>query len=146
MWAGTELCQSEWCCVRLMGRCVAASVFACVRVAGVWHPAHHSMMGERLHTVNTAPSLKHMSRAQCLSCCFHVSVCVRVRPLHIHRYSFLDARGVGALEGLRLGTVYQQVWDGDLQDSNWRPPKGYDGTPWESAADVGVLAHILLRV
>lgn len=29
--------------------------------------------------------------------------------LSVTRYSFLDARGVGALEGLRLGTVYQQV-------------------------------------
>jgi broad specificity phosphatase PhoE len=62
------------------------------------------------------------------------------------RYSFLDARGVGALEGLRLGTVYQQVFDGDQQDANWHPPKGYDGTPPESAADVLTRMRQLLSV
>lgn len=29
-----------------------------------------------------------------------------------------------------------QLYEGDLLDINWRPPKGYDGTPNESAADV----------
>lgn len=64
----------------------------------------------------------------------------------VPEYSFLDARGVGALEGLRLGTVYQQVWDGDGLDSNWHPPKGYDGTPPESAADVLTRMRQLLSV
>jgi len=68
------------------------------------------------------------------------------RTVITFRYSFLDARGVGALEGLRLGTVYQQVWDGDTLDSNWRPPKGYDGTPPESTADVLTRMRQLLSV
>lgn len=40
----------------------------------------------------------------------------------------------------------RQVWDGDFQDSNWRPPKGYDGTPPESAADVLTRMRQLLSV
>lgn len=32
--------------------------------------------------------------------------------------------------------VCVQVFEGDQLDANWRPPKGYDGTPNESAADV----------
>lgn len=66
--------------------------------------------------------------------------------LATRRYSFLDARGVGALEGLRLGTVYQQVWDGDSLDANWRPPKGYDGTPPESTGDVLTRLRQLLSI
>eukprot|EP00878_Enallax_costatus_P029797 GHUV01032354.1.p1 GENE.GHUV01032354.1~~GHUV01032354.1.p1 ORF type:complete len:196 (+),score=38.97 GHUV01032354.1:435-1022(+) len=54
----------------------------------------------------------------------------------VPEYSFLDARGVGALDGLRVATAYQQVFEGDQLDANWKPPKGYDGTPNESAADV----------
>jgi hypothetical protein len=42
--------------------------------------------------------------------------------------------------------VYQQVWDGDLRDFNWHPPKGYDGTPPESAADVLTRMRQLLSV
>jgi broad specificity phosphatase PhoE len=42
--------------------------------------------------------------------------------------------------------VYRQVWDGDFQDSNWRPPKGYDGTPPESASDVLTRMRQLLSV
>lgn len=58
----------------------------------------------------------------------------------VPEYSFLDARGVGALDGLRVATAAQQVLEGDLLDATWRPPKGYDGTPNESAADV--LTHM----
>ena len=73
-------------------------------------------------------------------------VCCNAIDLLECRYSFLDARGVGALDGLRPGSVYQQVWDGDLRDFNWHPPKGYDGTPPESAADVLTRMRQLLSV
>jgi hypothetical protein len=39
-----------------------------------------------------------------------------------------------------------QVLEGDLLDSNWKPPKGYDGTPNESAADVLTRMRQLLSI
>lgn len=50
----------------------------------------------------------------CPSCfCTVISLqpflCPDLAPTVPVRYSFLDARGVGALEGLRLSKVYQQV-------------------------------------
>jgi hypothetical protein len=39
-----------------------------------------------------------------------------------------------------------QVIEGDLQDANWRPKPGFDGTPPESAADVLTRMRQLLSV
>lgn len=39
-----------------------------------------------------------------------------------------------------------QVLEGDLLDAYWRPPKGYDGTPNESAADVLTRMRQLLSI
>jgi hypothetical protein len=39
------------------------------------------------------------------------------------RYSFLDARGVGALDGAQPVSAYEQLLQGDMLDVNWRPPK-----------------------
>lgn len=38
------------------------------------------------------------------------------------------------------------MWDGDALDPNYHPPKGYDGTPPESAADVLTRMRQLLSV
>eukprot|EP00877_Chromochloris_zofingiensis_P005800 jgi/Chrzof1/15220/Cz09g31320.t1 len=54
----------------------------------------------------------------------------------VPEYSFLDARGVGALDGATLQKAQDQLVAGDELDANWRPPAGYDGTPNESSADV----------
>ncbi|KAF8059174.1 mx [Scenedesmus sp. PABB004] len=54
----------------------------------------------------------------------------------VPEYSFLDARGVGALDGGRVAETYRRLAEGDALDAGWRPPPGYDGTPNESAADV----------
>ncbi|KAF6257018.1 hypothetical protein COO60DRAFT_1461380 [Scenedesmus sp. NREL 46B-D3] len=64
----------------------------------------------------------------------------------VPEYSFLDARGVGALDGLRVATANQQVLEGDMLDVNWKPPKGYDGTPNESAGDVLTRLRQLLSI
>ncbi|KXZ52065.1 hypothetical protein GPECTOR_10g1088 [Gonium pectorale] len=64
----------------------------------------------------------------------------------VPEYSFLDERGLGALETLRLDAAMAAVAEGDLLDQDWRPPKGYDGTPHESSADVLVRMRQLLSI
>ncbi|GIL85701.1 hypothetical protein Vretimale_13189 [Volvox reticuliferus] len=64
----------------------------------------------------------------------------------VPEYSFLDARGLGALETLRLGEAQQAVAAGDLLDADWRPPKGTDGTPHESSQDVMVRMRQALSI
>lgn len=53
----------------------------------------------------------------------------------IPEFSFLDPRGLGALEGYNLEEALPQVLAGDRQSSQWRPFRGTDGTPNESTAD-----------
>ena len=47
-------------------------------------------------------------------------------------YLFLDARGVGALEGGQLDVVRDELAAGDGVSPDWRPPMGFDGTPNDS--------------
>lgn len=54
----------------------------------------------------------------------------------VPEFSFLDPRGLGALEGYTLDEAEQQIRAGDVQSPNWRPLRNYDGTPNESVADV----------
>lgn len=54
----------------------------------------------------------------------------------VPEFSFLDPRGLGALEGYSLDEAQQQLEKGDEQSPNWRPLRNYDGTPNESVADV----------
>lgn len=42
----------------------------------------------------------------------------------VPEYSFLDKRGVGALEGSTLDNTDAQISAGDATDPNWRPLKG----------------------
>ncbi|GLI70275.1 hypothetical protein VaNZ11_015207, partial [Volvox africanus] len=64
----------------------------------------------------------------------------------VPEYSFLDARGLGALETLRLEEAQHAVAAGDLLDADWRPPKGTDGTPHESSQDVVVRMRQALSI
>lgn len=64
----------------------------------------------------------------------------------VPEYSFLDARGVGGLEGGQLAAVAEELAAGDALGPTWRPPAGSDGTPSESAADVLVRGRQLLSV
>ena len=41
--------------------------------------------------------------------------------------SFLDPRGLGALEGYTLQEAAQQLGAGDSQSPSWRPLRNYDG-------------------
>ncbi|GIL59802.1 hypothetical protein Vafri_14524 [Volvox africanus] len=69
-----------------------------------------------------------------------------IKPNRCLQYSFLDARGLGALETLRLEEAHQAVAAGDLLDADWRPPKGTDGTPHESSQDVVVRMRQALSI
>ncbi|EIE23955.1 hypothetical protein COCSUDRAFT_14784 [Coccomyxa subellipsoidea C-169] len=60
----------------------------------------------------------------------------------VPEYSFLDPRGLGALEGLTWESARLQVNTGDQLSPEWRPPRGTDGTPNESISDV--LVRMLL--
>ncbi|GLC40928.1 hypothetical protein PLESTF_001057200 [Pleodorina starrii] len=64
----------------------------------------------------------------------------------VPEYSFLDARGVGALETQSLAVARQAVAEGDLLDPSWRPPPGTDGTPPESTSDVLVRMRQVLSI
>eukprot|EP00897_Mesotaenium_endlicherianum_P006120 jgi/Mesen1/5536/ME000280S04662 len=64
----------------------------------------------------------------------------------VPEYSFLDARGVGALEGQPLGAALQQLHSMDAESPNLRPPPFRDGTPNESVADVLVRVTQLMSV
>lgn len=62
----------------------------------------------------------------------------------VPEFSFLDARGVGAMEGGRLADIRRVVVEHDRVDSNWRPVPGEDGTPNDSTEDVFVRVRQLL--
>ncbi|KAG1656429.1 hypothetical protein FOA52_009644 [Chlamydomonas sp. UWO 241] len=64
----------------------------------------------------------------------------------VPEYSFLDKRGLGALEDLPLDRVEAQVMEGDSQDRLWRPRPNTDGTPHESIADVLVRVRQMMSV
>lgn len=64
----------------------------------------------------------------------------------IPEYSFLDLRGLGALDGKPVATAYQLLHEGDAFDPNYKPPPNYDGTPNESVADVLARARQLLSI
>eukprot|EP00208_Stichococcus_sp_RCC1054_P005712 CAMPEP_0206140148 /NCGR_PEP_ID=MMETSP1473-20131121/8600_1 /ASSEMBLY_ACC=CAM_ASM_001109 /TAXON_ID=1461547 /ORGANISM="Stichococcus sp, Strain RCC1054" /LENGTH=322 /DNA_ID=CAMNT_0053534205 /DNA_START=173 /DNA_END=1141 /DNA_ORIENTATION=- len=54
----------------------------------------------------------------------------------VPEFSFLDPRGLGALEGYSLQEAAEQLNNGDRQSPNWKPLRNYDGTPNESVSDV----------
>lgn len=54
----------------------------------------------------------------------------------IPEFSFLDPRGLGALEGGQLAAVTDEVSAGDASSPLYRPPMGTTGTPNESLGDV----------
>ena len=54
----------------------------------------------------------------------------------IPEFSFLDPRGLGALEGGQLAVVAEEVSAGDASSPLYRPPMGTTGTPNESLSDV----------
>jgi len=64
----------------------------------------------------------------------------------VPEYSFLDARGLGDLEGMNTEAAAERVAEGDSASSDWRPPKGSDGTPHESVADVLVRGRQVLSI
>lgn len=64
----------------------------------------------------------------------------------VPEYSFLDPRGVGSLEGLSVATAAQQLQEGDSLSPNWRPRRGTDGTPNESAQDVLVRVRQVMSI
>ncbi|KAL0921434.1 hypothetical protein M5K25_008503 [Dendrobium thyrsiflorum] len=72
---------------------------------------------------------------------FYFSVCSRIVP----EYSFLDARGLGALEGRSLDAV-SEVYESDEISPNNKPPPITDGTPNESVSDVFVRVTQLMSI
>lgn len=62
----------------------------------------------------------------------------------VPEFSFLDARGLGALEGGTTSEVRRLVQENDGRDPNWRPMPGQDGTPNDSSEDVFVRVRQLL--
>lgn len=70
---------------------------------------------------------------------------LRVRREQIvPEFSFLDMRGVGAMEGGKSADVRRELVSNDMKDSYWRPPPGEDGTPNDSTEDVFVRVRQLL--
>eukprot|EP00892_Ulva_mutabilis_P007043 jgi/Ulvmu1/4710/UM002_0441.1 len=64
----------------------------------------------------------------------------------VPEYSFLDSRGLGALDNRAIAEVLPVLKEGDASSSLWKPPRGYDGTPNESVQDVLVRARQALSV
>lgn len=62
----------------------------------------------------------------------------------VPEYTYLDARGLGGLEGGQAGAVADEVAAGDAGSPDWRPPPGTDGTPPDSLASV--LARVVQSV
>lgn len=62
----------------------------------------------------------------------------------VPEFSFLDARGVGSLEGKPVSVVQNILVEHDKEDSSWRPEPGEDGTPNDSAEDVFVRVRQLI--
>ena len=70
---------------------------------------------------------------------------LRVRREQIvPEFSFLDARGVGILDGKPAEEVHRTLVENDSKDSDWRPSSAEDGTPNESTEDVFVRVRQLL--
>ncbi|KAH0463893.1 hypothetical protein IEQ34_006679 [Dendrobium chrysotoxum] len=63
----------------------------------------------------------------------------------VPEYSFLDARGLGALEGRSLDAV-SEVYASDRISPNNKPPPITDGTPNESVSDVFVRVTQLMSI
>ncbi|XP_008801080.2 uncharacterized protein LOC103715279 isoform X1 [Phoenix dactylifera] len=63
----------------------------------------------------------------------------------VPEYSFLDARGLGAFEGRRLGSI-AEVYESDGISPNIKPPPIDDGTPNESVEDVFVRVTQLMSI
>ncbi|XP_047331149.1 uncharacterized protein LOC124934673 isoform X2 [Impatiens glandulifera] len=63
----------------------------------------------------------------------------------VTKYSFLDARGLGAYEGKNLESV-SKVYASDSLSSDIKPPPINDGTPNESVADVFVRVTQLMSI
>ncbi|CAN8072801.1 unnamed protein product [Agarophyton chilense] len=71
---------------------------------------------------------------------------LRVRREQIvPEFSFLDARGVGALDGGETVQVRRILAENDKNSSSWRPEAGEDGTPNDSTQDVFVRVTQLLN-
>lgn len=62
----------------------------------------------------------------------------------VPEFSFLDARGVGAMDGQPLSQVNRLVAEQDRRDPFWKPEPGVDGTPNDSAEDVFVRVRQLI--
>lgn len=62
----------------------------------------------------------------------------------VPEFSFLDARGVGALDGFKEDVVRRRLIENDEKDDRARPIAGQDGTPNDSAEDVFVRVRQLL--
>lgn len=62
----------------------------------------------------------------------------------VPEFSFLDARGVGALDGKPIPQVQQVLYEHDRKNPTWRPEPGVDGTPNDSAEDVFVRVRQLI--
>ncbi|PKA61714.1 hypothetical protein AXF42_Ash008544 [Apostasia shenzhenica] len=63
----------------------------------------------------------------------------------VPEYSFLDARGLGVLEGRDLG-AFAEVYASDSISPNIKPPPTSDGTPNESVFDVYVRVTQLMSI
>ncbi|XP_028551382.1 uncharacterized protein LOC110093346 [Dendrobium catenatum] len=63
----------------------------------------------------------------------------------VPEYSFLDARGLGALEGRSLDAIFE-VYAFDKISPNNKPPPITDGTPNESVSDVFVRVTQLMSI
>ncbi|GAX81200.1 hypothetical protein CEUSTIGMA_g8632.t1 [Chlamydomonas eustigma] len=64
----------------------------------------------------------------------------------VPEYSFLDKRGLGALEDIPLDKAEAQVRLADVLDCRWRPVAGTDGTPNESMEDVLVRMRQVISI
>lgn len=62
----------------------------------------------------------------------------------VPEFSFLDMRGLGALDGNATSDVAAELARHDAENPDWRPPPNDDGTPNDSAQDVFVRVRQLL--
>lgn len=62
----------------------------------------------------------------------------------VPEFSFLDARGVGALDGKPVQQVRRITSENDRRNPAWKPEAGVDGTPNDSAEDVFVRIRQLI--
>lgn len=62
----------------------------------------------------------------------------------VPEFAFLDARGVGRMEGQPVTAVSKLTREHDRLDANWKPELGDDGTPNDSVNDVFVRVRQLM--